>query len=172
MNSAKQHLLHQLLRSGQTRGRNNFLRLTPCEFVAEHGWWYSPSLLPAHISRGDRNQCFTNAFSLAIQHPDLAYVEGYATAFDDGTRMAHAWLTDRQGNAIDVTWDRPGAAYAGVPMKLEFLGRRLGDQGEIGSMIDDFMNHWPLLRDVDLKPEEWLDEAGKGREKIVTGVSA
>lgn len=168
MTSAEQHLLRQLLHSGQSRGRNNFLRLTPCEFVVEHGWWYTPSSRPASITQGDVNECFTNAFALAMQRPELCYVEGYATAFDDGARVAHAWVTDGEGNGIEVTWDLPGSAYAGVPMKVEFLGRRLRDHGEIGCMIDDYTNDWPLLRDVSLKTEDWFEAKGQGREKIVT----
>lgn len=90
MTGAEQHLLRQLLHIGQIRGRNKFLRLTPCEFVVQHGWWSTPSSRSASITRGDVNECFTNAFALAVRHPELCYVEGYATAFDDGTRIAHA----------------------------------------------------------------------------------
>src|SRR6476646_5666949 len=108
MTTHEHHLLSQLLHSGQSRGRNNFLRLTACEFVIEHGWWYSPIPIPEHVTRGDSQECFTNAFLRAVKHPELAYVEGYAT-LDEGTRTAHAWLTDYQGNAIEVTWDRPGS---------------------------------------------------------------
>lgn len=164
MSDAELHLLHQLLNSGQTRGRNYFLRQTAAEFVIEHGWWYAPK--PTVTTKGEPSQCFTNAFLLAMKHPEMSYVEGYAIATADGTRTAHAWLTDRQGQAIEVTWDRPGAAYGGIPFKLDFLGRRLRDDGEIGSMIDDFMHDWPLLREGGPSRNEWWDEAGIGREKI------
>lgn len=165
MTTHEQHLLTQLLHSGQSRGRNNFLRLTACEFVVEHGWWYTPKLLPKHLPRGKQNECFKNAFDLAFDDPDLIYVEGYAT-LDDGTRVAHAWVTDQHGNAFDSTWPKPGTAYAGVPFNTEFTNLNHVKNEAVICLIDDYLHEWPLLRDLADQPDVWMEKAGRGREKI------
>jgi hypothetical protein len=166
MNTHESHLLAQLLHSGQSRGRHRPLRRTACEFVLEYGWWYTPALLPDPLTHGRDSECFKNAFFLALDQSELVYVEGYAIR-DSGTRVHHAWLTDRQGNALDNTWPESGVAYAGVPFRIDFVNRSHIKNRLLVCLIDDYVHDWPLLRELGDKPDEWLDSHGRGREKIL-----
>ena len=163
MNEHERHLLQQLLHSGQRRGLNRPMLRTACEFVIKHGWWYTPTLtaLPA----GKPNQCFLNACEMAASNHDYVYVEGYAI-IQGGVRTAHAWLTDGQGNAIDITWPEPGVAYAGVPFARDFVVLNLLKHHAAVCLIDDYTHDWPLLREHGDRPAKWRDLRGKGREKI------
>ncbi|HEV2293557.1 MAG TPA: hypothetical protein VGR35_06855 [Tepidisphaeraceae bacterium] len=167
MNEHERNLLSQLLRSGQSRGLNRPITRTGCEFVIEYGWWYTPTAIPCHLSPGNRRECFKNAFDLAFENADLTYVEGYAT-LDGGLRIHHAWVTDGQGNAIDNTWPRAGAAYAGVPFDTKYVNLNHVKNEAVICLIDDYLHDWPLLRDLGDHPGVWLEAAGKGRKKIST----
>ena len=166
MNAQERQLLTQLRNSGQSRGKNHLLQRTACEFVIEHGWWYTPLTLPDHIARGNENECFKNAFDLTFEDDGLIYVEGYAV-FDKGPRTHHAWVTDRQGNAFDNSWPRPGVAYAGVPFLLRFTNDSHVKNRAVVCLIGDYLNDWPLLRELGDRPHEWMDPRGTGRKKIM-----
>ena len=166
MDTHESFLLAQLLHSGQSYGRNRPLRRTACEFVVEYGWWYTAAPLPDPLIRGKENECFMNAFFLALEQNELVYVEGYAM-LDGGRRVNHAWLTDGRGNAFDGTWPEPGVAYAGVPFRTGFVNFNHLKNREVVCLIDDYPHDWPLLRDLGDKPDEWLDLRGRGREKIL-----
>lgn len=71
-----------------------------------------------------------NAARLAMDNPDLTYVEGYADS--DLFPMEHAWVVDPDGRVIDNTWRKPGTVYYGVPFTRKFLMRALGVSGYYG----------------------------------------
>ncbi len=114
-------------------------------FVLEHGQEFLTILdLSDKIERGQPKLCFGNAALIACSYPDqYAYTEGYATTKSIPLAMQHAWLTDRQGNVIDPTWeDSKNASYYGILFKHEYVRPRMGL-----SLIDDYENKWPLLND-------------------------
>jgi hypothetical protein len=114
------------------------------------------------IPPGKQNECFANAFWLAFNNPSLIYTEGFALYGENQIITVHAWVTDGKGNAIDNTWDKVGVAYAGVPLDIKWLNNRHVKQRAIVCVLDDFMNDWPILRDLGDRPDEWLDRGGIG----------
>lgn len=72
---------------------------------------YAPT--PKGIQPGVKRHCFFNAFTLALDNPELTYMEGFAHYI---LPIHHAWVVDPEGRAIDNTWeDGHGAAYYGIP---------------------------------------------------------
>ena len=82
------------------------------EFVLEHGESFGPRIeLPEGIEYGKAKECFGNAFGVAMNHRELTYAEGFA--YTPGLlSVPHAWVVDKQGQVIDVTW-RDGGRECG-----------------------------------------------------------
>ncbi len=93
------------------------------------------------------NQCFQNAASLALDHPNLTYCEGWAHLY---LPTEHAWLIDEAGYVLDPTppWVHEGQAcsYFGVALRTTFLERRLANQ-EVWGLFNE--NGYDLLK-IDL----------------------
>jgi hypothetical protein len=164
MNEHEQSLWRQLTRDA-TRSPKWTHKQTPCGFVLEHGW-YAPDARPANLPAGTVNECFVNAFMLALDDPSLTYREGYAVAAEGGRRDHHAWVTDDSGRAIDVTWPTPGVAYAGVPFDTTFLNLSHLKNRAIICVIDDYVNNWPILGELGDHPERWAARCGKGNARL------
>ena len=137
---------------------------TPYRFVLEHGWAYRPIPLPRKMTLGQPKQCFHNAIIGA--NGSLYYCEGYVVA-KSGIPIHHAWLTDGKGNAIDVTLQEPGFIYVGVPFKTEYVVMEALRSGATISLFDNWEAGFPLLR-AWKNPDEWLEAAGAGFEKLQT----
>lgn len=92
--------------------------------------------LPEGVERGKMGDCYANAFTAAMENPDLIYVEGYA---EGGAFMplAHAWVVDKQGTVYDPTWTK-GTAYFGVPLQTSFVGRVIARAGYYSVFGGDF----------------------------------
>ena len=125
--------------------------------------------LPKKIPRGLPNECHTNAVELTLDDSSLVYCEGYALFSSGSLPTIHAWVTDGDGNAIDNTWDHPGVAYAGVPFDDSFVSASVARNSAVVSLIDDYLNDWPLRRELGEQPEEWLELAGQGRTRLQPG---
>lgn len=110
-------------------------------FYAEHGpaFGFAAALLkfgrhfehvkhrPTGLSIGPLGQCYKNC-TRAMMHfiadnaPPYFYAEGFALDSELGIPYEHAWLVDRNGRAIDLTWKKTAnAVYYGVTFKPEFL---------------------------------------------------
>jgi len=86
------------------------------DLVLLHGRQFEP--VPIHgqgVKRGSMGACYMNAGRIALGRPlEFAYCEGYATRRDlEFFPVLHAWLLNRDGKAVDVTWP-DGAEYYGV----------------------------------------------------------
>lgn len=165
MTPDEQNLQQQLRRDGATKGTGEFLNRTKCEFVLEYGYWYDPIPSPDAMAMGKPNECFKNAFDLAMDSTDFIYCEGFAL-YEGGLRVHHAWVTDGQGRAIDNTWGKPGVAYAGVPFLTDFLNLRFLLNEAVICQLDDWEHDWPLLRDLGDRPDEWFEFRGKGMRRL------
>lgn len=93
------------------------------DLVLAEGRDYTPAPLPDGIPLGTIKECFTNATELANTHPDLTYVEGYATSAVVGIAVHHAWCATPEGVVVDNTWrdyetgvPKVGVAYVGIPV--------------------------------------------------------
>jgi hypothetical protein len=112
------------------------------EFVLKNGKVFSVN--GTKVKRGRTKECFKNAFCLAEYNPDLSYVEGYATFFNLGFPVLHAWCVDKQGNVYDPTWKKLGDEYFGVVFELSFVRETIFARKKFG-VIDNREMNFPLL---------------------------
>ncbi|MFE9291952.1 hypothetical protein [Streptomyces olivaceus] len=114
------------------------------EFVAAHGRWFTPAVLPAQVRPLPERQCFANAMATEREHPHLAYTEGFAIAADSPEPTAHAWCTDADGYVSDPTWSQlGGGAYLGIALPSHLRPRAPLYRGVLEAPSSLF----PLLRD-------------------------
>ncbi len=109
------------------------------------------------ISIPQNSTCYYNCQTLAFKHHDLIYVEGYAmpngkasaNAHDLNLPLSHAWLMDRDGQAIDPTWETPGAAYFGVPLATSWVESFLlcrGRRDDLSIFDGNHLEDYSLLK--------------------------
>ena len=114
--------------------------------------------------RANPGECFKNAFDLASDDPKLIYCEGFVL----GPRVAvhHAWVTDGTGRVIDNTLTEPATAYAGVPFGTSFLNVYHLRNRAVICLLDDYLHDWPMLCELGDRPDEWLEQTGKGIARL------
>jgi hypothetical protein len=129
--------------------RNGYVSFA--DFVLQHGRPFTWSPRPRWMKRGAPKMCFQNCGLLALEHPDLIYVEGYA--WNGAMPVLHAWLTDASGRAFDPTWKRnSGADYFGIPFDSKFY-RRFIYRHKFFGVIDLPQAGFPIFR---IKPKTFL----------------
>jgi hypothetical protein len=121
--------------------------------------------------RGSKSkQCFYNSQMLVVADTSrqLIYHEGYACG-DVGFPLHHGWVV-LNGNVIDPTWALGAAGepvwakvpptweYCGVAFETEALYERMLALGFAGTLLDDYHNHFPLLKEPRLNPVPVLSE--------------
>lgn len=159
-------LLDFLRRSIPMPGAKVAFKRTLHEFVLQYGWFYEPSVLPPQIARGTPQECYSNAAFLTVEDDSLIYCEGYALFTKDSAPRLHAWVTDGRGLVIDNTWSHCGVAYAGVPFQSSFVTlTAIKNQATI-SLLDDYQNLYPLRSELGDRPDEWLEERGRGITRL------
>ena len=162
-----QETLLEFLRTSQpTPAAKALLKRTMQQFVLDYGWWYEPVALPKHIPLGTPQECHKNAIDLAMDGDSLVYCEGFALSKGSSLPIIHAWVTDGNGNAIDNTWPQPGVAYAGVPFRASYVTLTALKNDAIGSLLDDYLNNYPLRGDLGDRPDEWLEPRGRGTARV------
>ena len=150
--------------SSTANARRIFKRTSP-KFVLDYGWFYTPSPLSKRLGLGPEGECYNNALKLVLDNPKLTYVEGYA-AGGGSAPLRHAWATDGKGRVIDNTWPLSCSVYVGVPFKAGWVSFTGLKRKGVGSLIDDWENDWPLLRELGDEPGKWLKLKGKGFRKV------
>jgi hypothetical protein len=114
------------------------------QLVRQNGRLWEAQALPAEYKRMTVKECFSNAMHLALDDPDLTYVEGYAQSPMIPTN--HAWVVDRDGYVIDPTWDSPETnGYFGIAFDTEFALRLVEQQGYYGLLGNDWLNKTQML---------------------------
>jgi hypothetical protein len=164
--SAQAKMLNFLQRSRPTPDAKAIFKRSPQAFVLEYGWWYEPDLLPEHVKPGTPQECHHNAAMLTIDDDSLIYCEGYALFQPGSEPRVHAWVTDGRGRAIDNTWPVPGVVYAGVPFQGLFVTMTSLKNKATISLLDDYQNLYPLRGDLGDRPDEWLEQRGRGVSRI------
>nr|WP_250807155.1 hypothetical protein [Neorhizobium tomejilense] len=123
-------------------------------FLLEHGRYFHPSRRPRIMQRGMVKQCFANSQKAAVtaargDGKPLYYVEGFACSggLSVNLPMLHGWLSDSDGNVIDLTWEFPEhSAYFGVAFNSEYVKSKVSRRS-IDSLLDDRRDDWRLLWD-------------------------
>lgn len=166
MHDQQTQLLDFLRYKPPTPSAEAILKRTAQQFILDYGWWYEPAELPHDMAVGTMGRCLVNAAQLMLDDSSLVYCEGFAQFSDQSVPVVHAWVTDGRGRAIDNTWPRPGAAYAGVPFKSSFVSMTSLKNRAIVSVIDDFLNGDPFRGGLFQRPEELLELRGRGAIRI------
>jgi hypothetical protein len=112
------------------------------DLVAREGIDYMPREVPVGLRRRRARRpknCYGRAFSVALDRPDLIYVEGFALGNFGPIR--HAWLTEGSGCAIDLAWKDPAVEYIGVPLATASLARATTN------LVGDYLSDVALWRD-------------------------
>ena len=116
------------------------------DFVHQRGQSFVPQKLPKGYKRGIIKECFRNALLLANSEPNLIYCEGYACGAV--IPVYHAWCCDGKGKVLEVTWDKPGSEYIGVPIQTDYACKivdRAGyyDQPHLTRSLKRWIGHTP-----------------------------
>lgn len=128
----------------------------PMDFILRHGRHWKPAPFPFGKYRlGFDKECFRNAATLAFEHAELTYCEGYASSL---LPVAHAWCIDTDGRVVDNTWtdDRAGTEYFGVPFKIAWVREQVYRHERYG-LIEAYERRFPLLRIPPKRRDEFLD---------------
>lgn len=115
-------------------------------FVLVNGNYYSGVRLGKFYKLGEIKHCYDNSREALLEYPGLTYIEGYVTSL---IPIAHAWNIDGNSDVVELTLREKYSpvkerSYFGVSFDTEYVL----ETG--GSLIDDWRNDWPLLRDAKL----------------------
>jgi hypothetical protein len=118
-------------------------------FVLAYGIPYIPAAMPDDVTPGERGSCFSNAFRLARDRPDLRYVEGYATVREAASWLyRHAWCVDLDNHVVDPTpgWGTTALprALRGVVLPLE-IAEPFATERSRGTLDEGMHDHIDLL---------------------------
>jgi hypothetical protein len=123
--------------------RSGWVYSSPHDLVAREGREYVAGEVPGFLRSlpaWEPHRCFELSARAARDHPQLTYVEGFA---GDMT-VHHAWLIDRHGRVIDMTWPLgPGAEYIGIAVETGSLSRGINGGGlRAGCLADPELLRW------------------------------
>lgn len=108
--------------------------------------------LPKNIESGLPQMCYQNCYQLITKHKDLTYVEGYAVRDGLSFPVSHAWLMNKQRQAIDPTWGTSGIYYLGVPLSIKWVKTFLKSRRKNGKIQDlsifegNYLENFSLLK--------------------------
>lgn len=120
-------------------------------FYLRLGRAFTGAVLPSSIARMPMGRCYANAGELALESPELVYMEGFAHGCVP-VPVHHAWLVTPRGEVIDPTWgESPDAQYYGVAYATEFLLAQVEEQRAWGIGAE----HLPLSL-LEKHPREYL----------------
>ena len=148
-----------------TLNENRFFNLS--EIVSHYGRVFNNHIdLPEDFVLGEPGNCFGNAFRTMIRlwdlhnEPEWCYVEGFASTRLIDLLIPHAWLSNRNGDVLELTWiHKPGdITYYGIPFDFNYVMRATTKSGYYGVLTpgelyndelfskkvgpETFLHHW------------------------------
>lgn len=130
-------------------------------FVIANGVLAGERLLEHGYELGAAKECFRNAAQLALEHPELTYVEGYGYLEGLPLLIHHAWCEDEQGRVIDVTWSpERGGQYIGVRVDAEELLEQMEALGVYGVLDTGRGLNTEFFFRRDPQLEQWVIDNG------------
>jgi hypothetical protein len=128
------------------------------DFMLAHGRAYVIDPNTFKGERGEPQNCYGNSTMLAVDDPDLTYVEGKVTIH--GVPIDHAWCVTTEGVVIDPTLIDKGqvGCYFGVPFLTSYV-RRAVMTNKFYGLLDCFsaMKTAPKLFELGLEAgQDWL----------------
>lgn len=94
-----------------------------------------------HRLHGPPKHCFRNAALAAQLVPILTYCEGYVSSV---IPVLHAWCLSPEGEVVELTLEKPGSDYFGIPFQLSFLVQQLQKNRSYG-LLDQWENGNELI---------------------------
>lgn len=118
-------MMARLQRDCQPELRQDWAYQGICDFLMNHGRFWTPTPLQADIRPMTPSLCFHNAYILAYsRRTQLRYVEGYALGI---IPAHHGWCVDDEDRVVDPTWASTetmlGTAYFGTVIPLDIVRR-------------------------------------------------
>jgi hypothetical protein len=108
---------------------------------------------PDGVRQMQEKVCYRNAYLLSALR-GWTYCEGFAWGSERPAFGTHAWCCTPEGIVADPTWPyRADRKYFGIPFRPAYVEKVIGDRDEYVSLIDDWIEEWPLLR---LNPADFV----------------
>lgn len=109
------------IRASYEAMRAAFGPIPAIDFMLAHGVAYRVGPHSYSLPRGAPHACYANAGALALERPDLTYVEGKILVC--GLPLDHAWCIDATEVVIETTVRDPDhvAEFFGVPFRTDYL---------------------------------------------------
>lgn len=120
------------------------------ELVLDSGVVMVAATKPPKLKQGLPKSCYYNAQKIAFGRKGLTYVEGFALSADIPMAIAHGWLMNDKGEAIDPTWEPPGVAYLGIPFSTAWVKAFLkarNRENELSILEGNYLEDFSLLKD-------------------------
>ena len=119
------------------------------EWVLDHGQAMNGDRVD--IELGEPQDCFRNAGTIALEHGNWRYCEGYALTKTVPIPILHGWLINDEGDLADPTWGLNGHSYHGVIFEESEYGAAVYGS-EHYNVIEWVANYLP-------RADPWIQEA-------------
>ena len=162
----QQQLYEALLSYPRTEAAKKVQKQSPMEFVIRHGWWYEPCEVPDDIDREPSKSAIRTPTSR--KRPRLADILRGLRPLRKRFSARPARLgygRDRQGHRHHLGQDRRCLRWRAVQNVFIRL-TCLKNKAHI-SLLDDWMNDYPLFNGLGETPETWLETVlGNGAARL------
>jgi hypothetical protein len=134
--------------------REGWAYSTPHAFILDQGRAYTAAPRPKGLRKRTNKLCYRNTIYTVWDHPDWAYVEGFALSVH-GLPVEHAWAVTPEGVVVDPTWYEPDlAAYYGVEIPMTVVGAAMCRYRVFGVLGNDWRRGSPILRTGQITEDE------------------
>lgn len=126
------------------------------EWLLEHGERFGPTIeRPKGVHLGRKKQCYQNSFEAQARN-EWFYTEGVVFRAGLPIELAHAWLSNRKGEVLDLTLrdQSPDDQYFGIPFKSDYVVEETIKHGYYGLFGNGIRYNEDVMTSVD-KGRAW-----------------